>query len=240
MAILSDRQIRELANSGGIENFQEHLVRKVDDMRMISYGVSSFGYDVRLADTELKCFVNKPVFIGTAEQAEKVIEDVLNEVNSLDRVLSRNTILNSAAAQMKYPHLFLNEIDPKNFDPRCLVDMEVLEDAQGKYVLIPGHSYILGHTIEYFNLPRDVLLACMGKSTYARTAISVNVTPIEPGFKGNVVIETFNHCGLPVRVYLNEGISQFLFFKGSEECEVSYADRSGKYMHQKSTQLPLA
>lgn len=154
--------------------------------KIISWGQSSFGYDVRLAG-EFKIFSN----------------------------------LNSIA------------IDPLNFDDKCL------HDHKGPFCIIPPNSYILGKTIEYFNIPRDVQVVCVGKSTYARAGAIVNVTPIEPGFKGNVVIEVSNSTPLPLKVYANMGISQFLFFKGSEPCKVSYADRDGKYQGQTSIVTPL-
>ena len=130
------------------------------------------------------------------------------------------------------------EIDPKRLDSRCLVNAEIKYDVDGaKYVTLPPNSYLLGHTVEYFHMPRDLVAVCLGKSTLARAGVLVNVTPIEPGFEGNVVIEVGNSTGLPVRIYLNEGISQFLFLQG-EPCEVSYADRGGKYMGQTGVTLP--
>lgn len=160
--------------------------------KIISYGTSSYGYDVRLTD-KFKVFTN---------------------INS-------------------------SEIDPKRFDEsKCLVDGQVRTDADGaQYVLIPPNSYLLGETVEYFDIPRDVMVICLGKSTYARAGAIVNTTPIEPGFQGKVVIEISNSTPLPMRVYVGEGVAQFLFFQGSEPCEVSYADRNGKYMHQTGVTL---
>lgn len=222
--ILNDRQIRKLGRDGAITPFNPHAVRRIDKDevgdqlgRVISFGTSSFGYDVRLAATELKCFHNKPVDVSEKDQSH----------------------LPNHWQEKKIIH----EIDPKNFDPRVLWDMEVCTADDGsKYVLLPGYSYMLGHTMEWFDLPDNILIACMGKSTYARTAISVNVTPIEPGFRGNVVIEITNHCGLPVRVYLEEGISQFILFEG-DPCDDPYNSKNngagGKYQGQKGTQLPI-
>jgi dCTP deaminase len=157
----------------------------------LSFGSSSFGYDVRLAE-EFKIFSN----------------------------------INSGI------------IDPKRLDEVCLVDGTIHKDYSGHYVLLPPNSYLLGRTIETFDIPRDVMVVCLGKSTYARAGAIVNVTPIEPGFKGTVVIEISNSTNLPLKIYANEGISQFLFFQGSEPCEVSYDDRTGKYQHQSGITLP--
>lgn len=162
--------------------------------RVISYGLSSFGYDVRLTD-KIKVFTN---------------------INS-------------------------TEIDPKRMDEQgCLTDAQIRHDSQdgSRYVLIPPHTYILGVTHEYFDIPNDVMVVCLGKSTYARSGAIVNVTPIEPGFQGNVVIEIANSTPLPLRIYIDEGIAQFLFYQGSEPCEVSYADRAGKYQGQQGVTLP--
>lgn len=152
--------------------------------KIISYGLSSFGYDVRLAN-RFKIFTN----------------------------------VNSAIV-----------------DPLAL-DESAFHEVEGNSVLIPPNSYLLGHTIETFNIPRDVTVVCVGKSTYARCGALINVTPIEAGFEGQVVIEISNATPLPVRVYANQGIAQFLFFKGDEPCLVSYADRGGKYQGQSGIQL---
>lgn len=154
--------------------------------KIISRGLSSFGYDVALAD-DVKIFTNSNA----------------------------------------------STIDPKRFDNSCLVDATAHTDEDGsKFVYLPPNSYMLGHTIEYFNIPRDVMVVCLGKSTYARAGAIVNVTPIEAGFEGMVVIEVSNSTTLPLKIYLNEGIGQFLFFESDEECAVSYADRNGKYQGQ--------
>lgn len=184
MTILNDKEINALSQNGMITPFCETSIRTHLDKRVISYGLSSFGYDVRLSD-QFKIF---------------------NNVNA-------------------------GIIDPLDFDIKNVVD------HQGHYCVIPPNSYILGHTVETFDIPRDVMVLCVGKSTYARCGIIVNVTPIEPGFKGQVVIEVSNATTLPVKVYANMGISQFLFFKGSE-CDVSYADRQGKYQNQTGITLP--
>ena len=154
--------------------------------KVISYGLSSMGYDVRLAKG-LKVFTN---------------------VN--------NAIL-----------------DPKGLDPAAFVDKD--DDV----VIIPPNGFALGHTVETFNVPRDVLIVCLGKSTYARAGVAINVTPIEPGFKGQVVIEIANTTNLPVKIYTGEGIAQFLFGQSDENCLVSYDDRGGKYQNQSGIQLPL-
>lgn len=183
-----------------IEPFHSSSIRRVEQIsdpyierKIISKGLSSYGYDVSLSDKEVKIFTN---------------------INS--------TIIN-----------------PKKLDERCLVDAVVHTDEEdAKYVILPPNSYMLGKTNEYFRMPRDVLAVCLGKSTYARACAIVNVTPIEPGFNGEVVIEISNGSSLPLMVFLNEGIGQFLFFRGTEPCRVSYADRGGKYQGQTGVTLP--
>ena len=160
---------------------------------VLSYGLSSYGYDCRLAP-KVKIFNN----------------------------------LNAGI------------IDPKNMAEDVLVDGKIHRDTDGsEYVILPPNSYMLGHTVETFHMPRDVLAICLGKSTMARASILINVTPIEPGFIGQVVIEISSLANLPVKIYINEGIAQFLFFRGSP-CKVSYDDRKGKYQHQTGITLPKA
>lgn len=183
--ILSDIEIEALANNGMISPFFPEQVRVKSYCKIISYGLSSFGYDVRLAD-KVKIFSN----------ANSVV------------------------------------IDPKAFDiEKSMLDAKVIENAD-KYVIIPPNSYALGHTMEYFNIPNDVSVICVGKSTYARAGVIINVTPIEAGFEGSVVIEISNATPLPVKVYLEEGIAQFIFFRASSRCRTSYGDRNGKYQGQ--------
>jgi dCTP deaminase len=180
--LLADHQIRALAqNQGMIEPFVEKQTRG----GVISYGLSSYGYDARCSD-DFKIFTN------------------------VDNAL----------------------VDPKNFSAQSFVDRKT------EICVIPPNSFALTHTVEYFRIPRDVLVVCLGKSTYARCGLIVNVTPLEPGWEGHVTLEISNTTPLPARVYANEGIAQFLFFKGSDACEVSYADRSGKYMGQRGVTLP--
>jgi dCTP deaminase len=182
MSIKSDRWITKMAKEHGmIEPFEDRQVRE----GKISYGVSSYGYDIRIAD-EFRIFTN---------------------VNS--------TI-----------------VDPKNFDERSLVQVE------GEYCIIPPNSFALARTVEYFRIPRQVLTLCVGKSTYARCGIIVNVTPFEPEWEGYVTLEVSNTTPLPAKIYANEGIAQVLFFESDEECEVSYADKKGKYQGQKGLTLP--
>ncbi|MEE8294286.1 MAG: dCTP deaminase [Sphingomonadales bacterium] len=123
-------------------------------------------------------------------------------------------------------------VDPKNFSPKSFVD------RTGPMCVIPPNSFALARTVEYFRIPRDILVICLGKSTYARCGIIVNVTPLEPGWEGHVTLEFSNTTPLPARIYANEGACQFLFLKGNEPCETSYADRAGKYMGQKGVTLP--
>ena len=180
--ILADRQIRHLAqNEGMIEPFVEKQTRD----GVISYGLSSYGYDARCAD-EFMIFTN----------------------------------IDSAV------------VDPKNFSPNSFVERKT------NVCVIPPNSFVLARTMEYFRIPKDVLVICLGKSTYARCGIIVNVTPLEPGWEGHVTLEFSNTTPLPAKVYAGEGVAQFLFFKGSEPCEVSYADRKGKYMGQTGVTLP--
>ncbi len=182
MSIKSDRWITKMAREEKmIEPFEDRQVRE----GKISYGVSSYGYDIRIAG-EFSIFTN---------------------VNS--------TI-----------------VDPKNFDERSLVRVE------GEYCIIPPNSFALARTVEYFRIPRKVLTVCVGKSTYARCGIIVNVTPFEPEWEGFVTLEVSNTTPLPAKIYANEGIAQVLFFESDEECEVSYADKKGKYQGQKGLTLP--
>jgi deoxycytidine triphosphate deaminase len=182
MAILSDKWIRRMAREGRmIEPFTDHQERD----GVISYGLSSYGYDVRIGD-EFKIFTN---------------------INS--------TI-----------------VDPKHFDPRSFVDLK------GDVCIIPPNSFALARSVEYFRIPRDVLVVCVGKSSYARCGIIVNVTPLEPEWEGIVTLEVSNTTPLPARIYAGEGIAQFLFFRGEEPCEVSYADKKGKYQAQDGLTLP--
>jgi len=152
---------------------------------VISYGLSSYGYDIRVTN-EFKIFTN----------------------------------VHSAV------------VDPKNFNPQSFVDFK------GDTCIIPPNSFVLTQTVEYFRIPRDVITICLGKSTYARCGLIVNVTPFEPEWEGYVTLEISNTTPLPARIYANEGIAQVLFFRADETCEVSYADRKGKYQHQQSIVLP--
>ena len=186
MAIKSDKWIRRMAEETGmIEPFEPRQVRESDGRRIISFGTSSYGYDIRCAD-EFKVFTN---------------------INS--------TI-----------------VDPKNFDSNSFVDVK------SDVCIIPPNSFALARTIEYFRIPRNVLTVCLGKSTYARCGIIVNVTPFEPEWEGYVTLEFSNTTPLPAKIYANEGACQFLFLQGNEPCEISYADRAGKYMGQLGVTLP--
>jgi dCTP deaminase len=183
MSIKPDRWIRRMAREHGmIEPFEDRQVREGG---RISYGVSSYGYDVRIA-RDFKIFTN----------------------------------LNSTI------------VDPKNFDPRSFVDYE------GDVCVIPPNSFALARTVERFRVPRNVLVVCLGKSTYARCGIIVNVTPLEPEWEGIVTLEVSNTTPLPAKIYAGEGIAQMLFFESDEPCEVSYADKRGKYQGQDKLTLP--
>src|SRR5512139_997409 len=180
-SIKSDKWIKQMAlEHGMIEPFEDRQVRQ----GVVSYGLSSYGYDIRVAD-EFKVFTN----------------------------------------------LFNTVVDPKCFDPKSFVDL------RGEVCIVPPNSFALARTIEYFRIPRDVLTVCLGKSTYARCGIIVNVTPFEPEWEGHVTIEISNTTPLPAKIYANEGIAQVLFFEGDPP-EVSYADRKGKYQAQRGITLP--
>ena len=188
MSIKSDRWIRRMAEQHGmIEPFEAGQVKHspVDGHRIVSYGTSSYGYDVRCS-REFKVFTN---------------------INS--------TI-----------------VDPKHFDPGSFVDVE------SDVCIIPPNSFALARTVEYFRIPRDTLVECLGKSTYARCGIIVNVTPLEPEWEGHVTLEFSNTTPLPARIYANEGVAQMLFFQSDEVCETSYRDRGGKYQGQTGVTLP--
>ncbi len=189
MSIKSDRWIREMAeNQQMIEPFEAGQVRFNDaGERLISYGTSSYGYDVRCAP-EFKVFTN--------------VHSVV--------------------------------VDPKNFDDKSFIDIV------GDECIIPPNSFALARTVEYFRIPRDVLTICLGKSTYARCGIIVNVTPLEPEWEGHVTLEFSNTTNLPARIYAGEGVAQMLFFQSDSDdvCETSYKDRGGKYQGQRGVTLP--
>lgn len=188
MSIKSDRWIKRMSlEHGMIEPFADRQVRTGDAGKLISYGVSSYGYDVRCAN-EFKVFTN----------------------------------IHSAT------------VDPKNFDEKSFVDIKA------DYCIIPPNSFALARTVEYFRIPRNVLTVCLGKSTYARCGIIVNVTPLEPEWEGHVTLEFSNTTTLPAKIYAHEGVAQMLFFESDEVCEVSYADRAGKYQGQTGVTLPKA
>jgi len=182
MGLKPDHWIKKMAlERRMIEPFTDGQVRN----GVISYGVSSYGYDIRVAD-EYKIFTN----------------------------------------------VFSAVVDPKHFDPKSMVDFK------GGICVIPPNSFALARTIEYFHIPRGVLTVCLGKSTYARCGIIVNVTPFEPEWEGYVTLEISNTTPLPARIYSNEGIAQVLFFEADEECLISYADKKGKYQKQQTIELP--
>jgi len=186
MSIKSDKWIRKMARDYGmIEPYEPGQVKEIDGKRIVSYGTSSYGYDIRCAD-EFKLFTN---------------------INS--------TI-----------------VDPKEFDEKNFVDIK------SSSVVIPPNSFALARTVEYFRIPRNVLTICLGKSTYARCGILVNVTPFEPEWEGYVTLEFSNTTPLPAKIYANEGVAQVVFFESDEICETSYKDRGGKYQGQRGVTLP--
>ena len=188
MTIKADRWIRKMAQEHGmIEPFEPTQISRLNDERVISFGTSSYGYDVRCA-SEFKIFTN----------------------------------IHSAT------------VDPKRFDERSFVD------KSGESCVIPPNSFALARTVEYFRIPSDVLTLCVGKSTYARCGIIVNVTPLEPEWEGHVTLECSNTTNLPAIIYANEGVAQLLFFQSDERCETTYKDRKGKYQGQLGVTLPKA
>lgn len=189
MSIKSDRWIRQMSEEHGmIEPYAEGQVRyDENNEKVISYGVSSYGYDVRCA-REFKVFTN---------------------IHSVT-------------------------VDPKHFDEKSFVDIEA------DVCIIPPNSFALARTVEFFRIPRNVLTICLGKSTYARCGIIVNVTPLEPEWEGHVTLEFSNTTNLPAKIYAGEGVAQMLFFESDEICEVSYKDRGGKYQGQRGVTLPKA
>jgi dCTP deaminase len=182
MGLKPDHWIRKMAHEHAmIEPYADNQVRD----GVISFGVSSYGYDIRVFD-EFKIFTN----------------------------------------------VYSAVVDPKHFDPRSMVDYK------GEICVIPPNSFALARTVEYFRIPRKVLTVCLGKSTYARCGIIVNVTPFEPEWEGYVTLEISNTTPLPAKIYAFEGIAQVLFFEADEECEISYSDKKGKYQGQQSIVLP--
>ncbi|MDP1574469.1 MAG: dCTP deaminase [Coxiellaceae bacterium] len=187
MSIKSDKWIRRMSQEHDmISPFEPNQVRSNAQGKIVSYGTSSYGYDVRCA-REFKIFTN----------------------------------INSAI------------VDPKNFDANSFVDIE------SDVCIIPPNSFALARTVEYFKIPRSVLTICLGKSTYARCGIIVNVTPLEPEWEGHVTLEFSNTTNLPAKIYANEGVAQMLFLESDEICETSYKDRGGKYQGQRGVTLPV-
>jgi dCTP deaminase len=186
MTVLADWQIQELAQEVQmIEPFVDHVVSEEDGRRLLSYGLSSYGYDIRLSAKQ--CLIFGKVQAG--------------------------------------------ECDPKEFNPEILCESELLEDEKGQYFMLPPYGYCLGVAQERLKLPRDVTVVAVGKSTYARSGILVNITPAESGWEGYLTLEISNCTGLFNRIYADEGITQLLFYRGNP-CEVTYQDRKGKYQDQ--------
>lgn len=188
MSILADWEIREQAlNNGMIDPFVDHLVSKENGRKLLSYGLSSYGYDIRLSPSQ--CLIFGRVQAG--------------------------------------------DCDPKDFDPDILKPADLQEDKRGQYFLLPPYGYCLGVAYERLKLPGNISVVAVGKSTYARSGIMVNITPAEAGWEGYLTLEISNCTGLFNRIYANEGITQLLFHSGNP-CEVTYQDRKGKYQDQPS------
>jgi dCTP deaminase len=186
MSILADWEIKYLAqNKEMIAPFKDHLVSQRGEQRILSYGLSSYGYDIRLSPKQ--CLIFGRIQAG--------------------------------------------ECDPKEFNPEILCESELLEDEKGQYFMLPPYGYCLGVAQERLKLPRDVTVVAVGKSTYARSGILVNITPAESGWEGYLTLEISNCTGLFNRIYADEGITQLLFYRGNP-CEVTYQDRKGKYQNQ--------
>ncbi|MBD1934303.1 MULTISPECIES: dCTP deaminase [Cyanophyceae] len=183
--IKNDIWITQMAQKGLISPFEPKLVRRVNDMPVISFGLSSFGYDIRLSPLEFRIFRHIP---GTI-------------------------------------------VDPKNFNPENLEQTKLHTDANGSYFILPAHTYGLGVALEKLEVPENITVLCIGKSTYARCGIICNLTPAEAGWRGHLTLEVSNSSSADCRIYPNEGIVQLLFFEGSP-CEVSYESRQGKYQDQ--------
>jgi dCTP deaminase len=212
----NDRWIRDMAAKGMIEPFAEKQVRE----GVISYGVSSYGYDMRISD-EFKIF--------TPHHRETPSVKV-----------SRNNLVNPKCKAPKplvstrgagFTNVNNTIVDPKGLDTKNFIDFK------GDTCIVLPHSFVLGRSVEYFRIPREVLVICLGKSTYARCGIVINVTPLEPEWEGYVTIEISNTAPLPAKIYANEGIAQLIFIEGAEICETSYADKAGKYQAQKGITL---
>jgi dCTP deaminase len=187
--ILNDKQIlSRVLSENMIEGFISEQIRQVDDVKVVSYGLSSFGYDISLSPKKFEVFRHCP-----------------GEV-----------------------------VNPKNFNPMHLETTRMQSDEYGQYFILPAHSYGLGVAIERLNIPRDITVVCVGKSTYARSGVIANITPAESGWSGHLTLEFSNASSADCRIYANEGVAQLLFLQG-DDCGVSYADRNGKYQNQSET-----
>lgn len=208
--ILSDKTIKELCNNTAnqesnfhplIENFIEKQISEFNNKKIISYGLSSYGYDARLSNE----------FI------------IYQDEYKFDAFTAKDNVYN-------YDYI----IDPKK--PKEYITKKIITNDP---LILAPHGFIMGLTVEKFNIPRDVLAICIGKSTYARCGLVVNVTPVEPGCSGQIVIEISNTTNMPVYLYPNEGICQFIFLKGDNPCATSYKDKGGKYLNQNKIVLPF-
>jgi dCTP deaminase len=185
MTILNDIQIDDLATDGMIQPFEPKLIRVLDDVKLLSYGLSSYGYDIRLSSKEFRVFRHVPGHI----------------------------------------------VNPKAFNTETLERVALQSDEYGEYFILPAHSYGLGVALEKLDIPNDVTVIAIGKSTYCRCGVIANLSPAEAGWTGHLTLELSNSSGADCRIYANEGICQLLFLRG-KRCETSYEKRNGKYQNQ--------
>ena len=229
-SIKADRWIKKMAlEHGMIEPFEDRQVRA----GVVSYGLSSYGYDIRVAD-EFKVFtnINSTVVDPKNFDARSFVDSQVRSGAISYGVSSYGYDVRVGDEFKVFTNINSTVVDPKQFDARSFVDIKA------DICIIPPNSFALAKTVEYFRIPRDVLAVCVGKSTYARCGLIVNVTPFEPEWEGFVTLEISNTTPLPAKVYANEGIAQVLFFQSDEPCEVSYADKKGKYQRQQGLTLP--
>lgn len=234
LMVKNDRWIKEMAEKGMITPFAENQISE----GVISYGISSYGYDMRIAD-KFKIFTpleRKLHSLGEPRKTFGLLRDGIKkylarvgfppQMDPTSEEKPRSSFLTG------FTNINTTIVDPKKFDPKSFVDF------RGDVCSIPPNSFVLATSVEYFKIPRETIVICLGKSTYARCGILVNVTPLEPEWEGHVTIEISNTTPLPAKIYANEGIAQLIFLGADEICTTSYADKTGKYQAQKGITLP--